>query len=95
VLESSKVPMLKVDDGHAVQIHLKDKSIYAYILQRFVYSERLQLRDITDDLLAKDIIKRSISPYCARVISVQKRNGKLRLCVDLQSRVLKNRDIRF
>jgi len=47
-------------------------------------SERLQIREITDDLLARGIIQYSNSPYCARVVPVRKRNGKLRLCVDLR-----------
>jgi len=48
------------------------------------HSERLQLRAITDDFLAREIIKPSVSPICARVVSVRKRSGELRLCVDLR-----------
>jgi len=52
--------------------------------RQFAHSEHLQLRDITNDLLARDIIKTSVSPYCARIVPVRKRNDKLRLCVDLR-----------
>jgi len=51
-------------------------------------------REIIDDLLRREIIKPSKSPYCARVVSVRKRNGALRLCIDLRplnSRVIKQR----
>lgn len=37
-----------------------------------------------DDLLARDIMIPSISPYCARLVPVRKKNGTLRLCVDLR-----------
>jgi len=65
-------------------VRLKDSSIYAYAPRRFAHSERLQLRAITDDLLKRNIIKPSVSPYCACVVPVRKRSGELRLCVDLR-----------
>lgn len=34
--------------------------------------------------MARDVIQPSTSPYCARVVPVRKRSGKLRLCVDLR-----------
>lgn len=43
-----------------------------------------KLRKITDDLLARGIIKPSISLYCARIVPIRKRNGDMRLCVDLR-----------
>lgn len=84
----------QVDDGYTVKVYLKDESIYAYAPRRFAYAERLQIREITDDLLRRGIIQPSISPYCARVIPVRKKNGSLRLCVDLRplnSRVFKQK----
>jgi len=77
------------DDNYTVSVRLKDDSVFAYAPRRFAHAERMELREITDDLLKRGIIKPSVSPYCARVISVRKRNGKLRLCVDL--RPLNNR----
>jgi len=73
-----------VEDGYSVQVKLKDTSIYAFAPRRFAYAERLQLREITDTLLKRGIIKPSISPYCARVVLVKKKNGQVRLCVDLR-----------
>jgi len=54
-----------------------------YAPRRFAHSKRLQLREITDDLLTRGIIKSSISPYCARIVPVRKK-GTLRLYVDLR-----------
>jgi len=62
-------------------VSLKDYSTFAFAPRRF--AERLEIRKITSDILAREIIKYSLSPYCARVIPVQKKNGSLRLCVDL------------
>lgn len=73
-----------INDGYAISIQLKDNSIYAYAPRRFAFFERLQLREITDDLLNRGIIRPSISPYCARVVPVRKRDGRLRLCLDLR-----------
>jgi len=46
--------------------------------------EKTELKEITDDLLKRGIIKPSISPYCSRVVLVSKRNGKKRMCIDLR-----------
>jgi len=54
------------------------------VCRGFAYNERLQIRQITDDLLNRGIIKHSQSPYCARVVPVRKKSGQLRLCVDLR-----------
>lgn len=76
------VPIL--DNDYSVKVTLKDSSTYAYAPRRFAWSERNQIRKITDDLLAHGIIKTSTSPYCARVVPVSKKNGTMRLCVDLR-----------
>jgi len=60
VLETNKASVPEVDDGHAVQVWLKNSSIYAYTPRRFAHSEHLQLRAITDDLLAREIINPSV-----------------------------------
>lgn len=52
------------------------------------------MRAITDDLLSREIIKPSVSPYCSRVVPVRKKSGQIRLCVDLRplnSRVIKQK----
>jgi len=54
-----------VDDDYYVKVILKDESIYAYSPRRFAWTERIKIREITDDLLKRGIIKYSSSPYCA------------------------------
>lgn len=77
-------PTEKIDDGFMVEIRLKDPSIYAYAPLKFAAMERRQIQKITDDLLERGIIQLSVSPYCARVIPVRKRNGLIRLYADLR-----------
>lgn len=77
-------PVALTDDGYSVQVKLKDDSIFAYAPRQFAHTERLEIREIVDDLFKREIIKPSNSPYCARVVPVRKKNRKLRLCVDLR-----------
>ncbi|XP_011859318.1 PREDICTED: uncharacterized protein LOC105556816 [Vollenhovia emeryi] len=94
LLNAEKKKIDKVQEDYSVRIHLKDESIYAYAPRRIAFAERKQLREITDGLLARGIIKESNSPYCARVVPVRKKNGMIRLCVDLRplnSRVVKQK----
>jgi len=58
-----------LDDEYSVKVYLKDDSTFAFAPRRFAHAERLQLREITDDLTERGIIKNSISPYCAYCIS--------------------------
>lgn len=90
-INNTSVP-LSDDDEYLVKVNLKDDSIFAYAPRKFAYSERIQIRQIIDDLLVRGIIKISNSSYCARVVPVRKKNGSLRLCIDL--RPLNNRVIK-
>ncbi|XP_026829817.1 uncharacterized protein LOC113563025 [Ooceraea biroi] len=81
-IEKSSVP--RVDDDYCVTVHLKDESPYRYAPRKFALAEQIEIRKITDDLLARGIIKESISPFCARVVPIKKKNGSTRLCVDLR-----------
>lgn len=83
IVEIKNSEVLLADDNYNVKVALRDDSTYAYAPRRFVWSERIQIREITDNLLNKGKIKYSSSPHCARVVSVKKKNGSLRLCVDL------------
>ncbi|XP_011686386.1 PREDICTED: zinc finger BED domain-containing protein 1-like [Wasmannia auropunctata] len=75
--ETENTPIVPVEDDYSVKVSLKDHSTYAYAPRRFAWAEREQIRAITDDLLERDIIQYSTSPYCARVVPVRKRNGTL------------------
>jgi len=65
--------MPTVKDNYTVKINLKDDTTYAYAPRKFAWTERIQIREITDDLLNRGIIKHSTSPYCARVVPVRKK----------------------
>lgn len=64
---------------------MKDDSLFRYAPRRMSVNEKQELDNIIDDLLNRKIIKPSISPYCARVLLIPKRDGKKRMCVDLRS----------
>lgn len=52
-------------------------SVYAYAPRYFAHEGRLQLQEIMNDLLNRQIIRTSTFPYCARVVPVKKKNGAL------------------
>ncbi|XP_070526381.1 uncharacterized protein [Cardiocondyla obscurior] len=73
-----------ITDDYAVRVKLRDESTYAYAPRRFAFAERCEIREIVDELLDRGIIKKSTSPYCARVVPVKRKSGAMRLCVDLR-----------
>lgn len=79
ILEIVDSKIEPIVDNYTVSVRFKD-SVYAYAPRCFAHAE---LREITDDLLNRGVIQPSVSPYCARV-SVRRKNGKMRLCVDLR-----------
>lgn len=94
ILEVENASIIPVEDNHFVKIKLKDDSTYRYSPRRFAWNERLQIRKLIDDLLQRNIIKESSSEYCARIVPVKKKDGNLKLCVDLRplnERVLKQK----
>lgn len=94
ILEVENANIIQVEDDYSVKIKLKDDFTYRYSPRRFAWSEKLEIRKIINDLLQKGIIKESSSEYCARIVSVKKKNGSLRLCADLwplNERVLKQK----
>lgn len=91
-IEDTEIPV--INDDYSVRINLKDESVYAFAPRRFTWAERVQIREIIDDLLARQIIKESKSPYCSRIVPVRIKNGSLRLCIDLRplnQRVIKQK----
>lgn len=74
--QRSIVPV--ASDDYGVTVNIKDETTFAYAPRRLTFTERRQIRDITDDLLKRGIIKTSTSPYCARIVPVKKKNGTMR-----------------
>jgi len=63
-VENMNIPLK--DDDYAVKVRLKDESTFAYSPRRFAYNKKLQIREITDDLLSRNIIIKSIRRLIAR-----------------------------
>ncbi|XP_067212257.1 uncharacterized protein [Linepithema humile] len=53
--EIAELKVSRVEDDYCVRVNIKDTSTYAYAPRKFAYSERIQLRNITDDLIARDM----------------------------------------
>ena len=43
---------------------------------------RGNLDEMVDDMLRREVIRPSVSPYAARVVPVQKKDGTIRFCID-------------
>ncbi|XP_043478273.1 uncharacterized protein LOC122508792 [Leptopilina heterotoma] len=50
--------------------------------RRLSFEEKIKLRAILDDLVARKIIRESDSKYASPIVLTRKKNGDLRLCVD-------------
>jgi len=72
-----------INDDYCVKIFLKDEFLFRYNPRRMSVQERKELDEIIEDLLKRDIIKTSISPYCSRMVLVPRRDGRKRMCIDL------------
>lgn len=66
----------KVNDNYCIQVYLKDNSLSRYAPRRMSIFEKNELQKITDDLLERNIIRSSISPYCSRIVLVTKKRKK-------------------
>jgi len=65
-----------IKDDYCAKVYLKDDSLFRYAPRRMSVNEKKEQDVIIDDLLSRNIIKPNISPYCARVLLVPKRDGK-------------------
>lgn len=82
--ESDTWQIKPITDNHAIRVKLKDETLFRYAPRRMSASEKQTLEQITSDLLSRGIIQYSTSPYCSRVVLVEKKNGAKRMCVDLR-----------
>jgi len=59
------------DDDYAVNVRLKDESTFAYSPRRFAYNEKLQIREITDDLssITRPVLTRALRRVRGRGVS--------------------------
>ena len=64
------------------EIKLKDSDPVSIPARRLPYSQRKEIDQQVQELLEKNIIEPSRSPYASPVIPVKKKDGSLRMCVD-------------
>ena len=51
--------------------------------RRLSFAERDKVKEIVKDLLKKNIIRPSNSPYASALVLVRKKNGEIRKCVEM------------
>lgn len=53
--------------------------------RRLSYDEKIKLRHILDDQIAKGVIRESTSEYASPIVLTKKKNGEIRMCVDFRT----------
>lgn len=66
------------------EITVSKECSFSHKPRRLSYTEKAEVKEIIDDLLEKNVIKKSHSPYCSPIVLVKKKNGKSRMCVDFR-----------
>lgn len=77
-------PTTRVSTGF-LDIRLAKETTISYRPYRMAHSERQITKEIITELLSKEIIRESQSPFSSPVILVKKKNGQNRLCVDFRA----------
>lgn len=67
---------------YEMKLNLNHEIPFYFSPRRLSWAEKIELRKILDDLLAKNIIRPSSSPYASQVVLVPKKDKSLRLCID-------------
>eukprot|EP00795_Rhopilema_esculentum_P013177 gene13177-3978_t len=83
----TKVPV--VSHAHH-EIHLKDNVPVSQPARRLPYNQRKEILSQIDELLENDIIEPSTSPYSSPIVTVKKKDGSYRMCVDYRALKFKN-----
>ncbi|KAH0808186.1 hypothetical protein GEV33_014604 [Tenebrio molitor] len=68
-----------------MDIKLTDDRPVFYRPYRMSFSEREQVKDIVQELIAADIVEPSESPFASPILLVKKKTGDVRLCVDYRA----------
>lgn len=68
-----------------LRIRVTSDSPISFGPRRLSYAEKIGVQQIIDDLLNKNIIRPSCSPYAAPIVLVKKRSGEMRMCVDYRA----------
>ncbi|XP_055918634.1 uncharacterized protein LOC129950737 [Eupeodes corollae] len=66
-----------------MKIVLKDaNSVFSCSPRRLPFAHKIELNKILDDLLSRNVIRESNSPFASPIVLAKKKTGELRLCVD-------------
>lgn len=68
-----------------MHLRLKKDEIIYYRPYRLAPVEREKVKEMIDDLLKKNIIRESDSPYASPVLLVKKKDGSDRMCIDFRA----------
>ena len=79
--DQSKVAPLEFE----MQIRLTTDTPFFCPPRRFSFAEKQEVDKIVKDLLAKQIIKHSDSPYASPIVLTKKKSGETRMCVDYRA----------
>lgn len=72
----------EIHNSQNMQIRLTSDVPFYCSPRRLSYYEKEEVTKILDELLNKDIIRPSDSPYASPIVLVKKKTGELRMCVD-------------
>lgn len=67
---------------YEMSIALKHEQPISMRPRRLAFAEKETLQKILDDLLERNVIRHSNSPYASPVVLAKKKDGSIRLCVD-------------
>lgn len=70
---------------YEMTLHLSDDVPFYCHPRRLSYSEKNEVNDMINELLAQGVIRHSESPYASPIVLVKKKNGKTRMCVDYRT----------
>lgn len=68
-----------------VNIHVTNETPFYSYARRLTYHERDELKKIIDELLKKNIIRHSNSPYASPIVLPKRKDGRYRLCINYKA----------
>jgi len=80
-LDRPEVPAVQVE----AILTLKDDKPVQFGPRRLGFSEKEKVRQILDDLLQRNIIRKSVSEYASPIVLTRKKTGDIRMCVDYRA----------
>ena len=69
-------------DDYCVKLELMSQVPISRRPRRLSHQQRIEVRELVKDLLERNIIRPSNSPYSSAIVPVPKKSGEIRLCVD-------------